>query len=63
MYISDIIRFIWLYVLTKVDLITIYRSESFPLRVTGWPVELMAYAFLVVSPPDMSQRFEEVCGC
>jgi hypothetical protein len=52
-----------LYVLTKVDLITIYRSESFPLRVTGWPVELMAYAFLVVSPPDMSQHFEEVCGC
>jgi len=41
-------------------LITIYRSESFPLRVTGWPVELMAYAFLVVSPPDMSQRFEEM---
>jgi len=35
-------------------------SESFPLRVTGWPVELMAYAFLVVSPPDMSQRFEEM---
>ena len=44
-------------------LITIYRSESFPLRVTGWPVELMAYAFLVVSPPDMSQRFEEVRSC
>lgn len=38
-----------------------YRFESFPLRVTGWPVELMAYAFLVVSPPEMSQRFEEVC--
>ncbi|KAF0908880.1 hypothetical protein E2562_030184 [Oryza meyeriana var. granulata] len=34
--------------------------ESFPLRVTGWPVELMAYAFLVVSPPEMSQHFEEV---
>uniref|UniRef100_A0A0D9VKG0 SET domain-containing protein n=1 Tax=Leersia perrieri TaxID=77586 RepID=A0A0D9VKG0_9ORYZ len=34
--------------------------ESFPLRVTGWPVELMAYAFLVVSPPEMSQRFEEM---
>lgn len=36
------------------------ESESFPLRVTGWPVELMAYAFLVVSPPDMSQHFEEM---
>lgn len=36
--------------------------ESFPLRVTGWPVELMAYAFLVVSPPDMSQRFEEMAA-
>jgi hypothetical protein len=23
----------------------------------------MAYAFLVVSPPEMSQRFEEVCCC
>jgi hypothetical protein len=49
--------------LTKVDLITIYRSESFPLWVIGWSVELMAYAFLMVSPPDMSQCFEEVCGC
>jgi hypothetical protein len=47
-------------VLTKEDLITIFRSESFPLRVTGWPVELMAYAFLVVSPPEMIQRFDEV---
>ncbi|XP_044955700.1 ribulose-1,5 bisphosphate carboxylase/oxygenase large subunit N-methyltransferase, chloroplastic [Hordeum vulgare subsp. vulgare] len=36
------------------------ESESFPLRVTGWPVELMAYAFLVVSPPEMIQRFEEM---
>ena len=45
--------------LTKEDLIT-RRSEIFPLRVTGWPVELMAYAFLVVSPPDMIQCFEEV---
>lgn len=42
------------------DLVTIIRSESFPLRVTGWPVELMAYAFLVVSPPEMIQLFEEV---
>ncbi|ONM37055.1 Exocyst complex component SEC5A [Zea mays] len=49
-------------VLTKVDLITIYRSESFPLWVTGWSVELMAYAFLVVSPPDMSQCFEEMAA-
>lgn len=36
------------------------ESESFPLRVTGWPVELMAYAFLVVSPPEMIQRFDEM---
>jgi hypothetical protein len=39
-------------VLTKEDLITIIRSKSFPLRVTGWLVELMAYASLVVYCTD-----------
>lgn len=59
LYTSCSIKVIYL-VFTKLDLITFNRSESFPLRVTGWPVELMAYAFLVVSPPDMIQRFEEM---
>jgi hypothetical protein len=60
LHISITIRITIYLVLTKEDLITIIRSESFPLRVTGWPVELMAYAFLVVSPPEMIQRFDEV---
>ncbi|GAA0143965.1 methyltransferase [Lithospermum erythrorhizon] len=37
-------------------------SERFPLQITGWPLELMAYAFLVVSPPDMRQQFEELAA-
>jgi hypothetical protein len=37
------------------------RSQCFPLQVTGWPLELMAYAYLAVSPPSMSRQFEEVC--
>lgn len=36
------------------------RSQCFPIQITGWPLELMAYAYLVVSPPSMSQHFEEV---
>lgn len=35
--------------------------QRFPLQVTGWPLELMAYAYLVVSPPSMEQYYEEVC--
>lgn len=34
--------------------------QCFPVRITGWPLELMAYAYLVVSPPDMSNSFEEM---
>jgi hypothetical protein len=37
------------------------RSQCFPLRVTGWPLELMAYAYLAVSPSSMRGKFEEVC--
>ncbi|KAL6911402.1 hypothetical protein ACP4OV_000207 [Aristida adscensionis] len=41
-----------------------YKEKLQALKRNGlserWPVELMAYAFLVVSPPDMSQRFEEM---
>ena len=36
------------------------RSQCFPVRVTGWPLELMAYAYLAVSPPSMRGQFEEV---
>nr|XP_016513002.1 PREDICTED: ribulose-1,5 bisphosphate carboxylase/oxygenase large subunit N-methyltransferase, chloroplastic-like [Nicotiana tabacum] len=35
-------------------------SECFPIQVTGWPLELMAFAYLVVSPPSMSRQFEEM---
>ncbi|KAF6154650.1 hypothetical protein GIB67_000534 [Kingdonia uniflora] len=35
-------------------------SECFPIQIIGWPVELMAYAYLVVSPPTMAKQFEEV---
>ncbi|CAH8356382.1 unnamed protein product [Eruca vesicaria subsp. sativa] len=34
--------------------------QCFPVRITGWPLELMAYAYLIVSPPDMSNSFEEM---
>ncbi|KDP29954.1 hypothetical protein JCGZ_18523 [Jatropha curcas] len=37
-------------------------SQCFPLRITGWPVELMAYAYLAVSPPSMSRQFEEMAS-
>ncbi|MQL79994.1 hypothetical protein Taro_012453 [Colocasia esculenta] len=36
--------------------------QRFPLQITGWPVELMAYAYLAVSPPNMSQHFEEMAA-
>ncbi|KAK3444562.1 hypothetical protein EUGRSUZ_A01370 [Eucalyptus grandis] len=35
-------------------------SQCFPVQITGWPVELMAYAYLAVSPPSMSSQFEKV---
>ncbi|KAH7533519.1 ribulose-1,5 bisphosphate carboxylase/oxygenase large subunit N-methyltransferase, chloroplastic isoform X2 [Ziziphus jujuba] len=37
-------------------------SQCFPVRITGWPQELMAYAYLVVSPPSMSRQFEEMAA-
>ncbi|EEF30179.1 ribulose-1,5 bisphosphate carboxylase/oxygenase large subunit N-methyltransferase, chloroplastic [Ricinus communis] len=37
-------------------------SQCFPVRVTGWPVELLAYAYLAVSPPSMSSKFEELAA-
>ncbi|GER54043.1 SET domain-containing protein [Striga asiatica] len=37
-------------------------SQCFPLQVTGWPVELMAYAYLAVSPPSMKNQFDQMAA-
>ncbi|XP_059661275.1 uncharacterized protein LOC132307503 [Cornus florida] len=37
-------------------------SQCFPLQITGWPLELMAYAYLGVSPPSMNRQFEEMAA-
>ncbi|KAK4437482.1 Ribulose-1,5 bisphosphate carboxylase/oxygenase large subunit N-methyltransferase, chloroplastic [Sesamum alatum] len=37
-------------------------SQRFPIQITGWPVELMAYAYLAVSPPSMKNRFDEMAA-
>ncbi|XP_019194626.1 PREDICTED: ribulose-1,5 bisphosphate carboxylase/oxygenase large subunit N-methyltransferase, chloroplastic [Ipomoea nil] len=37
-------------------------SERFPVQITGWPLELMAYAYLAVSPPSMNRQFEEMAA-
>ncbi|KAJ4730248.1 Ribulose-1,5 bisphosphate carboxylase/oxygenase large subunit N-methyltransferase, chloroplastic [Melia azedarach] len=37
-------------------------SQCFPIQITGWPLELMAYAYLAVSPPSMSGKFEEMAS-
>lgn len=37
-------------------------SECFPIQITGWPLELMAYAYLVVSHPSMKGKFEEMAA-
>ncbi|CAB4305010.1 unnamed protein product [Prunus armeniaca] len=37
-------------------------SQCYPIQVTGWPLELMAYAYLAVSPPSMSGQFEEMAA-
>ncbi|KAM0063103.1 putative [Ribulose-bisphosphate carboxylase]-lysine N-methyltransferase [Helianthus debilis subsp. tardiflorus] len=37
-------------------------SQCFPLQVTGWPLELIAYAYLAVSPPSMSGKFDEMAS-
>ncbi|XP_078438211.1 rubisco methyltransferase family protein [Wolffia australiana] len=36
--------------------------QRFPIRVTGWPAELMAFAYLAVSPPSMSGQFDEMAA-
>ncbi|XP_008802702.2 ribulose-1,5 bisphosphate carboxylase/oxygenase large subunit N-methyltransferase, chloroplastic isoform X2 [Phoenix dactylifera] len=36
--------------------------QRFPLQITGWPLEMTAYAYLVVCPPNMSQQFEEMAA-
>ncbi|MCL7047201.1 hypothetical protein MKW94_000974 [Papaver nudicaule] len=36
--------------------------QRFPVQITGWPLELMAYAYLAVSPPSMSGQFEEMAA-
>ncbi|WOH03103.1 hypothetical protein DCAR_0522495 [Daucus carota subsp. sativus] len=36
--------------------------QCFPLQITGWPLELMAYAYLAVSPPSLNKQFEEMAA-
>ncbi|KAL1560945.1 [histone H3]-lysine(4) N-trimethyltransferase [Salvia divinorum] len=36
--------------------------QCFPLQITGWPLELMAYAYLAVSPPSMISQFDEMAA-
>eukprot|EP00262_Sarcandra_glabra_P006874 TRINITY_DN19435_c0_g1_i1.p1 TRINITY_DN19435_c0_g1~~TRINITY_DN19435_c0_g1_i1.p1 ORF type:complete len:517 (-),score=65.01 TRINITY_DN19435_c0_g1_i1:471-1979(-) len=36
--------------------------QRFPLQITGWPLELMAYAYLVASTPNMSGHFDEMAA-
>ncbi|KAB2610732.1 ribulose-1,5 bisphosphate carboxylase/oxygenase large subunit N-methyltransferase [Pyrus ussuriensis x Pyrus communis] len=37
-------------------------SQCYPIQITGWPLELMAYAYLAVSPPSMSGQFDEMAA-
>ncbi|KAF7833200.1 ribulose-1,5 bisphosphate carboxylase/oxygenase large subunit N-methyltransferase, chloroplastic [Senna tora] len=37
-------------------------SQCFPVKITGWPLELMAYAYLAVSPSSMRGKFEEMAA-
>ncbi|GAB2215101.1 hypothetical protein Drorol1_Dr00019476 [Drosera rotundifolia] len=37
-------------------------SDCFPVQVTGWSLEMMAYAYLVVSPPSMERQFDEMAA-
>ncbi|KHG10408.1 Ribulose-1,5 bisphosphate carboxylase/oxygenase large subunit N-methyltransferase, chloroplastic [Gossypium arboreum] len=37
-------------------------SQCYPIQISGWPLELMAYAYLTVSPPSMSKQFEEMAA-
>lgn len=36
--------------------------QRFPMQITGWPLEMMAYAYLVVSPPEMSRLYDEMAA-
>ncbi|XLS44746.1 hypothetical protein HN51_001611, partial [Arachis hypogaea] len=49
----------------KLELLNKYGlsgSQCFPIQITGWPLELMAYASLAVSPPSMIARSEEMAA-
>ncbi|KAK7327285.1 hypothetical protein VNO80_31652 [Phaseolus coccineus] len=37
-------------------------SQCFPIQITGWPLELLAYAYLAVSPSSMRENFEEMAA-
>lgn len=37
-------------------------SQCYPVQITGWPLELMAYAYLAVSPPSMNGKFDEMAA-
>ncbi|MBA0610250.1 hypothetical protein Godav_011118, partial [Gossypium davidsonii] len=39
-----------------------FGSQCYPIQISGWPLELMAYAYLTVSPPSMSNQFEEMAA-
>ncbi|KAG4383153.1 hypothetical protein GLYMA_13G010500v4 [Glycine max] len=49
----------------KLELLKNYglsASQCFPIQITGWPLELMAYAYLAVSPSSMRGDFEEMAA-
>ncbi|XP_027343817.1 histone-lysine N-methyltransferase setd3 isoform X2 [Abrus precatorius] len=49
----------------KLELLKKYglsASQCFPVQITGWPLELMAYAYLAVSPSSMGGKFEEMAA-
>ncbi|KAK7316537.1 hypothetical protein RJT34_00082 [Clitoria ternatea] len=49
----------------KLELLKKYGSsvsQCFPIQITGWPLELMAYAYLAVSPSSMREKFEEMAA-
>ncbi|KAA0059211.1 ribulose-1,5 bisphosphate carboxylase/oxygenase large subunit N-methyltransferase [Cucumis melo var. makuwa] len=37
-------------------------SQCFPIQITGWPLELKAFAYLAVSPPSLSNQFDEMAA-
>ncbi|KAK7304864.1 hypothetical protein VNO77_42756 [Canavalia gladiata] len=49
----------------KLELLKKYglsASQCFPVQITGLPLELMAYAYLAVSPSSMGEKFEEMAA-